>query len=853
MATIASLGVNLSLNSAEFTASIANAERSAQMFTKRIEAQAATFGMTEREARIYGLAQRGAGEESLKAARAADALLTSLENNKRQQQENEAEIRRVTLATEAADEADRRYIKTLQTQAATFGMTTRQAEIFRLEQNGASAQTIAAARGLDTQITALETKAAADAAAKIEMDRMIASTAHAEEADRKYVAGLRTQIATHGMSARKIEIYKLAQNGASAETLSAARAADMQLTALEKQKKGHDGLIGRLKTLAIVTAAVGVAMGVRYLENTMEAIDATGKLSDRLGVTTENLVRMRHVADLAGVGNQEFDAMLEKMTKTLGGVTEESGPVAEHLARVGIRMADIAKLSPDEAFLKIADAVSKISDPLQRASLATSIFGRSGQALLNTLMMGSAAIREQGKEADALGLTYSRGVAASIEEANDNVLRMTLALRGVAVTVAGSVAPAITSMSVAVTEAIKSFRSIDAQTLRIVGSMLKWTAIIAAAVTIAPVLVGAIGSIVTAMRALAVSQAIVAAFSGPAGLASLAAGAVAATAAVYGISKAFNSTAVAATESAEATKQAGAAMVEAGVQTAQAKKEWEEFVKVFSPGLKLDEGLVNEMNQEMMSLEKSIELLKLYKMSAEDAFVYRARKSDPRLSSGSEDFIRAQFKEAEAAKQAIRNQEELKNAVAGTTSKLADQVQELELQAMGWSSDDIEIFRLQLQGASADVIANASALAQRKRELIDTKKAQDDLAASQQKMKNDAQSIFDATRTPMERYEAQIDKLSTLLNAGELDWDTYGRAVRKAREELEGGAGGARLGAELGRFAFAGTVGSKSTPSLPSVPSQTGNSEVIVKGQDDANKLLREIARNTKTQVMVLG
>jgi len=49
-----------------------------------------------------------------------------------------------------------------------------------------------------------------------------------------------------------------------------------------------------------------------------------------------------------------------------------------------------------------------------------------------------------------------------------------------------------------------------------------------------------------------------------------------------------------------------------------------------------------------------------------------------------------------------------------------------------------------------------------------------------------AKRIFEATRTPMERYEVEIDKLNELLEVGAIDWEIYGRAVRQAKEALEG-------------------------------------------------------------------
>jgi len=55
----------------------------------------------------------------------------------------------------------------------------------------------------------------------------------------------------------------------------------------------------------------------------------------------------------------------------------------------------------------------------------------------------------------------------------------------------------------------------------------------------------------------------------------------------------------------------------------------------------------------------------------------------------------------------------------------------------------------------------------------------------QRALKSFAEQIFEATRTPMERYERQIESLGELLKIGAIEWDTYGRAVRQARDTLE--------------------------------------------------------------------
>lgn len=49
----------------------------------------------------------------------------------------------------------------------------------------------------------------------------------------------------------------------------------------------------------------------------------------------------------------------------------------------------------------------------------------------------------------------------------------------------------------------------------------------------------------------------------------------------------------------------------------------------------------------------------------------------------------------------------------------------------------------------------------------------------------EAARIFEQTRTPLERYQAQIARLNELLAAGAIDLDTYNRAVAQAQDEFD--------------------------------------------------------------------
>jgi hypothetical protein len=57
--------------------------------------------------------------------------------------------------------------------------------------------------------------------------------------------------------------------------------------------------------------------------------------------------------------------------------------------------------------------------------------------------------------------------------------------------------------------------------------------------------------------------------------------------------------------------------------------------------------------------------------------------------------------------------------------------------------------------------------------------------ALQSKYVERAKSIFEENQLPIERFNSQMVELDTLLEAGAISWDTYGRAVAKAAKDLE--------------------------------------------------------------------
>lgn len=78
------------------------------------------------------------------------------------------------------------------------------------------------------------------------------------------------------------------------------------------------------------------------------------------------------------------------------------------------------------------------------------------------------------------------------------------------------------------------------------------------------------------------------------------------------------------------------------------------------------------------------------------------------------------------------------------------------------------------------------------KDLVKTKERLGDIAKESRKTNKEhlelaraAKKVYEETRTPQERYNRKLQELGRLLQAGKVDQETYGRAVRRAKEELD--------------------------------------------------------------------
>jgi hypothetical protein len=231
------------------------------------------------------------------------------------------------------------------------------------------------------------------------------------------------------------------------------------------------------KTASILGGGAIAAGGSLFAmaKKTAEVEDRVGKLSQRIGFSTESISAYGHAAQLSGLSTAEFETSLDQMNVRLGEAREGSGKARQaydELAKASGVMIDLT--ADNETILKqTADAMQKIDDPSKKAALAVDIFGRSGRSMVGLLQQGSSGLDDMRKEADKFGATISGKAAKNSADFNDSLLNLKTSFAGLTRDVAGEFIPQITDIMKSLSETVMENKDVFVELGTTIGASIK--------------------------------------------------------------------------------------------------------------------------------------------------------------------------------------------------------------------------------------------------------------------------------------------------------------------------------------------------------------------------------------------
>jgi hypothetical protein len=170
--------------------------------------------------------------------------------------------------------------------------------------------------------------------------------------------------------------------------------------------------------------------------------DEISKTSKALGVSTDDLQRLRFAGQRSGVELAQLDDSITKLQMQLEQARiTGTGPLVDAFDTLGLTIDQVLALDVEDRFGLIADSLAEIEDPGQRAAITMIAFGDGNKTLTSLLEEGSAGIRALGDEAESLGGVLSGDAVEGAEALHDELLNLNTMIGGLKSGLAQELAP----------------------------------------------------------------------------------------------------------------------------------------------------------------------------------------------------------------------------------------------------------------------------------------------------------------------------------------------------------------------------------------------------------------------------
>lgn len=204
--------------------------------------------------------------------------------------------------------------------------------------------------------------------------------------------------------------------------------------------------IGKSFGVALSAAAGGVALLVK---NSLDAADEIGKMSQKIGIGTEDLSKLAYAAKLADVDMAGLQTGLQQLSKNAVDAADGTGTSAAAFKALGVSVKDTSGQLKDThtLTLELADAFSKFADGPEKTAAAMAILGKSGADLIPLFNGGAEAINAAGVELEKFGGVITPEAAKNAETFNDNITKLQYASTGFATQLGAQMSPALADIT----------------------------------------------------------------------------------------------------------------------------------------------------------------------------------------------------------------------------------------------------------------------------------------------------------------------------------------------------------------------------------------------------------------------
>jgi hypothetical protein len=191
-----------------------------------------------------------------------------------------------------------------------------------------------------------------------------------------------------------------------------------------------------LRNAAIVTLGSLAIRKVNEFEKEFASLgDEIAKTSARLGLSSEELQKLRYAMGQQGVSSETLTQSFEVLNKNLGLLQNNQGLLYSKLRKSNPEMLKQLRNTKSnyEAFTLLMDAINNQTDATEKAALSTIAFAGAGQMMILAAAGGSEKIQKLSKDAERFGVISNEDAAKaeSLTDSMDNLSKASQGLRNV--------------------------------------------------------------------------------------------------------------------------------------------------------------------------------------------------------------------------------------------------------------------------------------------------------------------------------------------------------------------------------------------------------------------------------------
>lgn len=193
---------------------------------------------------------------------------------------------------------------------------------------------------------------------------------------------------------------------------------------------------------AVVAGAGAAGVGLFALVNkTAEAADFIDKLSERTGISREELQRWKYAADQSGADIGKLEVGVKKLSDVMDGAVNGNKLATESFEKIGISLDDLKNKSQEQIFDEVMTSLADMEQGAERNALGNDLLGKSYTELLPLLNAGSDGMQGLKDRADELGLVMSEENVKANVVFGDTMADLKSSLGAFGMTLANEVLP----------------------------------------------------------------------------------------------------------------------------------------------------------------------------------------------------------------------------------------------------------------------------------------------------------------------------------------------------------------------------------------------------------------------------